>query len=268
MKHNSTRKRTISRKNFLGLLFLLAAAFFGLALKGYTYLGLAFLVLSVLCFAFELLDIYAKRKPDSKGPLRCKRALQLCTLLGICFFLFFEIPVIAGASGTRNDDEPVDYIIVLGAGLRGETPSVTLQNRLNTAADYLKANPETIAIVSGGQGPDEAISEAQAMKTWLVRLGIPADRIVMEDKSTSTYENLTYSLAIIHSLHTGSPSFAEPSLAILSSEYHMHRASLMAEELGLGTPQMVPAKTTLPFLKLAYFIREAAGMARYQILGY
>ncbi|MBE6037352.1 MAG: YdcF family protein [Clostridiales bacterium] len=273
MKQRSVFHTKFPLKRLSGFLLLLAAAFFGLALKGYTYLALAFLVLSLLCFAFDLLEVFARKKPESKAPLRLKRILQVCTVLGLCVFLFFEIPVIAGAFGSADREEDPDYLIVLGAGLRGDVPSVTLRDRLRTAADFLKEHPDTIAIVSGGQGPDETISEALAMKRWLVQSGIPEARIVMENRSTSTYENLTFSLAIIESLRTddedsSSAGSGEPVIAILSSEYHMYRASLMAGELGLADPQMVPASTSLPFLKTAYFIREAAGLARYRILGY
>ena len=80
-------------------------------------------------------------------------------------------------------------IIVLGAGLKGDTPSLALERRLEKAAEYMNKNGNAIAIVSGGQGKGETISEAQAMENYLLNHGIREDRIIKEDNSTSTYEN-------------------------------------------------------------------------------
>ena len=92
----------------------------------------------------------------------------------------------------------LDYLIVLGARVNPDgNPSPALQNRLNAAIDYLAANPETIAIASGGQGADEPVSEATCIRDALVAAGVDPDRILVEDQSTSTAENLTFSLALM-----------------------------------------------------------------------
>ena len=87
-----------------------------------------------------------------------------------------------------------DYAIILGAKVNGEIPSLSLQYRLDAALDYAKENPHVYLILSGGQGAGEHISEAKAMKRFLVENGIQEERLLIEDMSTSTYENLLYSI--------------------------------------------------------------------------
>jgi len=94
---------------------------------------------------------------------------------------------------TKEADPKADYLIVLGAQVKGTTVSKILRKRLDTAVDYLADNPLTQVIVSGGQGNGEAISEAEAMKAYLLSKGIKEDRILKEDKSTKTNENIRFS---------------------------------------------------------------------------
>lgn len=93
--------------------------------------------------------------------------------------------------------ESCDYVVVLGAKVRDSGPSASLWDRIYGARDYLEAHPDVIAIVSGGQGPDEPMSEAQAIYDELVKLGIDENRIWLEDKATSTWENLNFTLELI-----------------------------------------------------------------------
>ncbi len=121
--------------------------------------------------------------------------------LGYCFFIFTFILVegiiLKDIVVNKNKDPKVEYLIILGAGLKGDVPSEVLKYRLNKAVEYYKKNPDTIFIVSGGQGKDELISEAEAMEIYLSKRGIPIKNIIKEDKSTSTYENLKFSDKII-----------------------------------------------------------------------
>ena len=93
-------------------------------------------------------------------------------------------------------DENLDYIIVLGAQVRADGPSKVLKHRLNTAIDYLEKNPETICIVSGGQGYNEPCTEAQAMADYMEAVGIEKDRLILEDESKTTEQNIKYSKKI------------------------------------------------------------------------
>ncbi len=83
-----------------------------------------------------------------------------------------------------------DYAVILGAKVNGEIPSLSLQFRLDAALEYAIQYPHVYLILSGGQGPGEHISESEAMKRFLVKNGIQEERLLIEDLSTSTYENL------------------------------------------------------------------------------
>ncbi|KGM16445.1 hypothetical protein N867_19955, partial [Actinotalea fermentans ATCC 43279 = JCM 9966 = DSM 3133] len=126
--------------------------------------------------------------------------------------------------------EPPDApaaVVVLGCRVEGDTPSQALQRRIDTAADYLLAHPGVPVVVSGGMGDGERISEAEAMRRGLVERGVADDRILLEDRSTSTLENLTNSAAILAEKGLGS------SVVVVSEGYHLHRALGIADRVGL-----------------------------------
>lgn len=118
-------------------------------------------------------------------------------------------------------------VIVLGCKVYGERPSIMLEARLNAALEYLNTNPESVCIVSGGQGSDELIPEAECMYLYLTSHGIAAERIYQEDKSTTTRENIAFSYEIMkeHGLNA--------SIAIATNEFHEYRAGKIAENFGL-----------------------------------
>ena len=120
-----------------------------------------------------------------------------------------------------------DAVIVLGAGLRGESLSIILRNRLDEAIEYYNENPEAYIVVSGGQGPDEDISEAEAMERYLYEQGVPLSKIIKEDKSTSTEENFRFSKAILDErLENGY------SVGFITDDFHIYRAGKTAERVG------------------------------------
>ena len=135
-----------------------------------------------------------------------------------------------------------DYLIVLGARVKGTVPSLALQYRINTAAEYLTRNKSTIAIVSGGQGNGEDISEAEAMKRGLLKYGIEESRIILEDRSTTTYENIKYSKQLI-------PEGALKGF-LVTNDFHVYRAEKIAASQGMklsgiaaNTPKVVLVKS-------------------------
>ena len=158
--------------------------------------------------------------------------------------------------------EQVEYMVVLGAKVRESGPSVSLWDRIHGAADYLEAHPDTIAIVSGGQGADEPMTEAKAMYDELIALGIDSDRVWLEENATSTWENLTFALDLIEEKNGERPA----KLGILSSEYHLFRAKLFAKECGVEAVG-IPARTSRLSQKINHFMREVAGVWHYLILG-
>ena len=232
--------------------FLLAgAAFFAFALVGYRTLSLCLLLAAAVVAAFYLLRLLNTKHPK---PARALKIALICLLSGAAIvFAVAETPVLLSA---KTDDEPeAPYLIVLGAGVNGTAPSLSLLNRLEAAKDYLNEYPNAEVIVSGGQGSGEDITEARCMRDWLIQNHIDRSRIIMEEKAVNTLENIEFSLDIIKS-RGDDPS---APVAIVSSEYHLYRAKYMARELG-AEPVGVAGKTSLPVLRLNYFIREAAAV--------
>ena len=128
-------------------------------------------------------------------PMGLKIAGVVCVGGGLVLFLFVE-GLIVGAM-LQKPEQGLDYIVVLGAQVKGNRPSLALSHRIWEAAEYLEENPETKAILSGGKGTGEDISEAQCMRQELEKLGISEERLIEENKSTSTQENIAYSYALL-----------------------------------------------------------------------
>lgn len=139
-----------------------------------------------------------------------------------------------------------DYIIVLGAGLNGNEPSLVLAKRLDKAVEYLNNNNNAIAVVSGGQGKGETVSEALAMENYLIEHGISDERIIREEDSSNTYENFEYS-----KLAAG-----EGRVVFVTSDFHVIRSMQMAKINGIDATH-IGASTPISLLPVSC-IREAA----------
>lgn len=151
-----------------------------------------------------------------------------------------------------------DYIIVLGARVKGTVPSLAFASRIKAAASYLKQNENTIAIASGGKGPGEEISEAESIKRELIKLGISESRILLEDRSTDTYENISFSKRLI-------PENAQTGL-IVTNTFHIYRAVSIARDQGLDVKGL-PAKTPLSALVKSY-TREYLAISKFYLKRY
>ncbi|MCR8644457.1 YdcF family protein [Paenibacillus sp. N1-5-1-14] len=177
---------------------------------------------------------------------------------GIVFALSFIIVQAIILSAFRVDDHEVhdvDYVVVLGAGLRGTELSQTLWLRMNSALDYLNANKDIPVIVSGGQGPGEDITEAEAMSRYLLQHGIDSSRITLESKATSTEENLLFSKAVLED-----KGVKNPRILIVTSDYHMFRAKHLAQEQGYTAYGLTSHGPF--FLTMNYMIREYFAMIK------
>ncbi|MDD2580293.1 MAG: YdcF family protein [Eubacteriales bacterium] len=163
-------------------------------------------------------------------------------------------------------DPGTDAIVILGAGLRGDRVSATLAARLRTALNWQKDHPALPLIVSGGQGPDEWISEAEAMSRWLIDHGVSPDDIILENQSVNTRENLQFATERLAEARPELSTASEaPRLLIVTSDYHVYRAARIAEKLGfevstLGSP-------TLAWLLPADFLRETVAIIHFHLLG-
>lgn len=124
-------------------------------------------------------------------PRPVRYGLAAVVVLGLLIFVAVEAVIIGSGIGTPKAG--ADYVIVLGAQVRGTRPSYNLCRRLDVAYTYLKENPDTQVILSGGKGSGEEISEAQAMAEYLEEKGIGRERMILEDQSRNTDENLRYS---------------------------------------------------------------------------
>jgi len=186
--------------------------------------------------------------------IRSIAAAGVC--LAVCIFLLLEGMII---SSSRQKAEPgADYLIVLGAQVRGRVISKSLKKRLDTAYDYLISSPDTIAVVSGGKGPGEDISEAEAMKNYLVNMGLSPSRIIMEDKSTNTVENIRYSRMLFNK--------DNPSVVIVTNSFHVFRSVKIAQKQGIEKVRGLAAPSDLILLP-NYYIREAAGVLKDFVYG-
>jgi len=190
-------------------------------------------------------------------PLKIIASILMGTaLLGL---LIVEIPILKAASEQPEPD--ADYIVVLGAAVYGETPSITLEHRLEGAARYLTANPRTKAVVSGGQGAGEDISEAECMRRYLIAHGIAEERILLEDMSTSTRENLAFSKAIIKT-----DGGKTDRIVLVSSAYHLYRAGRMAEAMGMHAGGFA-GSDGYPIYMFGMYLREAVAVVKLWIFG-
>ena len=230
--------------------------------------GLRFSALLCLCAAavlFVLLSCWsAPHGAGSRAAVwgrrvadRCAACRRLCPLCRVGDNGHSRL-----ASRTKTD-APVSAVIVLGAGVNGETPSLTLRTRIDAAAAYLEEHPDVPVILSGGQGPGEAITEAECMRRALVRRGVDESRLYPEERSTSTQENLRYSRAILEELGV------DPArrVAIVTSDFHLCRARLMWGGDTAAVPAHLPSALYFQCLTVNYFIREAFGLAAYFVYG-
>lgn len=229
----------------------------------YVFAGYQFTALVCLCIIgiilfYGFMPIIGRVLP--RFARVCTIVFTVALICGLALFGTTEYFVIRASAGTENPQS--EYLVVLGAKVREDGPSVSLMDRIEAAAQFLQEHPGVTTIVSGGQGEDEPITEAQCMHEELVKLGIPEDRIWMEDKATSTDENLRFSLDLIEEKTGKRPE----RLAFLSSEYHLLRTSLMAKKLGIEF-EGVPAKTSRWPQLVNHAMREVAGVWHFYIFG-
>lgn len=178
----------------------------------------------------------------------------LLAILGIMTAVI--IPVSSGMH--LQDPENVTYVIVLGAQVRNTEPSRALLRRLEKALAFAKKEPSCVLILSGGKGAGEQITEAECMRRYLTEHGIPEDRLVLEEQSTTTEENLIFSDRL-----TGCSK--EPC-GILSNDFHVYRALKIAQDLGYTDAKGIDAEGD-PVMELHYVVRESAALIARSVFG-
>lgn len=190
-----------------------------------------------------------------------KLIISLVLIAAIALFVMAEIPIVENSQGETDVDAA--YVIVLGAAVHGSEPSAAMNERCDAAFAYLSSHPDALAILSGGQGEDEDLSEAYAMFLILKERGISEERLILEEHSTNTRENLANSFRII-SERGDDPNGTS---AVVTSEYHIYRAKIIAKSMGVDI-KGIPADTKSLSVKINYFIREALGIGYEAIMSY
>jgi uncharacterized SAM-binding protein YcdF (DUF218 family) len=205
-----------------------------------------FLVLSIPLVALGIYELWLLNQNSSKLLRLLVSLIHICTFLVFISFIILETLIIS-SSFSKETNKP-DYIVVLGAGIRGVEPSHALYKRLEKSLDLINTYKDIKVVVSGGQGPGESIPEAEAMKRYLVSNGVSPERIIKEEKSTNTFENLKFTKAIID------PDNKNVSITIVTSNFHILRSKLLASRFGFVSYGY--SSKILPQLIPTYFVRE------------
>lgn len=152
----------------------------------------------------------------------------------------------------------VKTVIVLGCKVNGTNPSKYLYDRCAKAYEYLNENKDAVAILSGGQGPDEGISEALCMKNVLTEMGVDENRLILEDKSTSTKENIEFSKVIIQNENLSQ------DVLVVTNEFHEYRAKLLCDKYELNFHSKCSYSSFYTFL--TFYTRELMGLFKQIVL--
>ncbi len=244
------KKRTLSYR--ISMLLLSAAAvvcagygcFVRAAGSGTAFFAVWFLI----AIFFAALAVVVKNEILKKIPSALKKAFILLVCFVLLIFAGFQVSVLSHFDDDGGED--LDYIIVLGAQVYSNGPSTILKYRLDRAVRYLNENKDTVCIVSGGQGSNEPAPEAVIMADYLESKGISGERIIKEEKSETTAENITNSMKYIEN---GS------SVGIVTNNFHLLRALQTADRNGLKNAEGISAdssKAYLPNNMLREFMAE------------
>ena len=243
--------------SFVFLLFFIAPFFAGIVNLGNcvgSAVSAALLAVFVFFGPFSRFVSLLWQKTSGKAIICIVSAICIICVIIAATISFFMV------RAARDDPKGRETtLIVLGCQVKEGRPSLMLRRRLDAAYDYLSEYENVTVIVSGGKGSDELISEAQCMKDYLVSRGIASERIIMEDKSESTYENLKYSREIIEK------NGLSPVITIVTDGYHQLRAEMIAEKLDMKAYNI--SAPTSEWLIPTYWVREWFGVAYQFVFG-
>lgn len=234
--------------------FIVMVSYAGLRTSfAFVWLGMA------LFFAACGAAVIILGKRNVSLPPAVKIVISVLAAAIIILFAVVEGMVISGMK--EKTDEQYDYVIVLGARVKGTTVTKSLRKRLDKALEYVEKDDNTVLVLSGGQGSGEDVSEAQAMYDYLVEKGADKSRLLLEDKSTSTVENIKYSMKIIEE-DSGN---ADVKVGFITNNFHVFRAELVCRNMGYDI-KGIPAKSDNKLL-INYMFREFFALVKYKISG-
>lgn len=208
-------------------------------------------LMSVTLFSNKLKMIISNLQQSIFG----KILVTLIFVIIIVIFIYVTIVTACIVKAKMNKPKESMNIVVLGCKVNGDKPSKMLRMRLDAAEKYLSENEGALCVVSGGKGDDEGISEAEAMQNYLVEKGVDSNRIIIEDKSENTFQNIKYSCQKLEK------SGAEKKFAIVTDGFHQYRAGLIAKGMGAET-YSINAKIANPALIPTYYVREWLAVTR------
>ena len=191
-----------------------------------------------------------------KMPKLVQHIVKLCFVCIALSLILVQSKIIYTMNSTPESE--ADYIIVLGCQVVGEYASLPLLQRGYTAIRYLNKNPQTKAVLTGGQGPGEHITEAEALKRLLLENNIDKERIFLEDRSRSTFENLQFANDLY--------DLQDKRILVVTSDYHIFRALSVAKKLQYANASGLPSKSRRIVLP-AFLLREYASVLYYKIAG-
>lgn len=244
----------------------------------FSFVWLAFAVICVLLAVGW--GVYMKHK--DKVPLWIPVSVVTMCSTGILVFMVVEILVFTGVAA--RDTSNLDYVIVLGASVKETGISKSLKKRLDKAIEYLDENPGTILVLSGGQGEDEPVSEAKAMRDYLVFNGVEEEQLILESRSFSTVENIAYSRVAIEedqakkkTSRQDNPVFMEPGtfeevpdkpikIGVLTSDFHVFRAQQIAKKWGIPDIYSISCDSD-PVLFVHFCVRECVAILKDKLVG-
>lgn len=229
---------------------LLTVRAWGMRFSGFLLVGLAAVLVLEL-----LLGRWAK---VSKTGRLCRRIFQTALTLVLVPLICIEIYVIDVGSSDPSA-LPADAVVVLGAGVNGTQPSLSLYTRLTAALDYLEENPDVPVVLTGGLGYGEEISEARCMYDWLTARGVDPARLIMEEQAGNTAENFAFSKELLEEQGIDP---AENLVAVVTNDFHIARSRLIAARQGYGHAFGVPAKLPWRHLEVNYYLRESFAMVK------
>lgn len=229
---------------------LMTVRVWGMRFSGFLLVGLA----AVLALELLLRRWAAK---SNTGRL-CRRIFQAALTLVLVPLLIIEVYVI---NVGRSDLSALhaDAVVVLGAGVNGTRPSLSLRTRLDAALDYLEKNPDIPVVLTGGLGYGEEITEARCMYDWLTARGVDPARLILEEQAGNTAENFAFSKKLLEEQGVDP---AEDLVAVVTNDFHIARAKLIAAKQGYGYAFGVPAELPWKHLEVNYYLREAFAMVK------
>ncbi|HWQ30831.1 MAG TPA: YdcF family protein [Negativicutes bacterium] len=228
----------------IGVLDTLILALFTGPNTGTVVPGLA----GCLVIVYIYVKLYIKKGEPVIESIPLRRVVCIFIAAGLLSFILLEGLIIYG--GSSNEEIKADYLMILGGGLKKDQITLTVQERLLTGIRYLEEYPEAKVIVSGGHGFGQTVTEAEAMEEYLITEGISADRIISEDRATSTMENFIFSREILE--RYGEPK--DNRLVIVTNDFHMFRSKLLARRNGFE-PYGISCSTPF-YIRTNCYIRE------------